>query len=181
MKWLLAVVAVLGAALVPSAAASAKPASGPSVAGTSNAAAASLPLPRSAASRGDYAQPHWNSTPAVDLIVPSGTPVYATLATTTQHLDTDSCGVGLRLNFGNGDRFVYCHLTSRSVGSGVPVAAGQLVGYSGDTGNSGAPHLHVEIRTGDGAIRCPQPLLLAIYDGAAPPPLSSLPTSGCTG
>jgi murein DD-endopeptidase MepM/ murein hydrolase activator NlpD len=185
MKSLLALVTLLGAALIPTASASADglvdSVTPPATAGTSDAAAASLPLPRSAASRGDYAQPHWNSTPAVDLIVPSGTPVHAMMATTTQHLNTDSCGVGLRLNFGNGDRIIYCHLTSRSVGSGVPVGAGQLVGHSGDTGNSGAPHLHVEIRTGDGAIRCPQPLLLAIYDGAAPPSLRSLPTSGCTG
>lgn len=143
-------------------------------------ATAALPLPRSAVSRAAYAQPHWNSTQAVDLIVPTGTPVHALMATTTQHINTDSCGNGLRLNFANGDRFVYCHLDSRSVGSGVPVGAGQLVGYSGDTGNSGAPHLHVEVRTGDGAIRCPQPLLLAIYDGAPPPAPRSLPTTGCT-
>lgn len=55
------------------------------------------------------------------------------------------------------------------------ITRGQRPG--GDTGNSGAPHLHVEIRTADGVARCPQPFLLAIHDGVPPP---SLPTTGCT-
>ncbi|WP_276310147.1 M23 family metallopeptidase [Nocardioides speluncae] len=108
-----------------------------------------------------------------------GHPVYEMLPATTQDIETASCGTGLRLNLGNNDRIVYCHLTSRSVGNGVSVPAGQLVGRSGNTGTN-TPHLHVEIRTGDGLIRCPQRLLLAIYDGAARPAVRTLPTSGCT-
>jgi hypothetical protein len=147
--------------------------------GGGNPSGYALPLDRSAASRGDYAGPHWNSTPAVDLIV-DNVPAYAITATVADHYNSSSCGTGLRLLRPDGSRFVYCHLSARSVADGASVSAGTRVGTTGDTGNSGAPHLHVEIRTSDGVARCPQPFLLAIYDGVAPPSLSSLPTSGCT-
>ena len=148
--------------------------------GGSTSSGYALPLARSAAGRSDYAASHWNSTPAVDLMV-SYVPAYAVTATVADHYDSTSCGIGLRLLRPDGSRFVYCHLSARSVADGASVSAGTRVGTTGDTGNSGAPHLHIEIRTADGVARCPQPFLLAIYDGVAPPSLSSLPTSGCTG
>lgn len=37
------------------------------------------------------------------------------------------------------------HLTSRSVGVGTRVVRGQVVGYSGTTGNSSGPHLHLGV------------------------------------
>lgn len=40
----------------------------------------------------------------------------------------------------------YAHLGQRYVETGEEVKAGQLVGYSGNTGNSTGPHLHLEIR-----------------------------------
>jgi murein DD-endopeptidase MepM/ murein hydrolase activator NlpD len=107
-------------------------------------------------------------------------PAYAITATVADHYDSASCGIGLRLLRPDGSRFVYCHLSARSVADGASVSAGTRVGTTGDTGNSGAPHLHVEIRTADGVARCPQPFLLAIYDGVPPPSLTSLPTTGCT-
>lgn len=141
----------------------------------------SLPLARDAVPRSAYAQPHWNSTPAVDLIV-SYLPTYAVTSGVVDHYSSDSCGIGIRLLQPDGSRFVYCHLSARSVGEGAQVSAGTRLGTTGDTGNSGAPHLHIEIRTGgDGLPRCPQSYLLAIYDGVQPPSLNSLPTWGCTG
>jgi hypothetical protein len=139
-----------------------------------------LPLARAAAGRSDYAASHWNSTPAVDLMV-SYVPAYALTATVADHYDSTSCGTGLRLLRPDGSRFVYCHLSARTVADGASVTAGTRVGTTGNTGNSGAPHLHIEIRTPDGTAHCPQQLLLAIYDGTTPPNLSSLPTTGCTG
>ncbi|HET9380818.1 MAG TPA: peptidoglycan-binding protein [Streptomyces sp.] len=140
----------------------------------------SLPLDRGAVSRAAYGASHWNATPAVDLIV-NYVPAYAIKSGVVDHYDSSSCGIGIRLLQPDGSRFVYCHLSARSVGDGAQVAAGTRLGTTGDTGNSGAPHLHVEIRTSDGVARCPQSYLLAIYDGLTPPGLNTLPTSGCTG
>lgn len=138
-----------------------------------------LPLDPAALPRAAYAASHWNGNPAVDLMV-SYVPAYALTSGVVDHYDSTSCGIGLRLLQPDGSRFVYCHLSARAVAEGTTVAAGTLVGTTGDTGNSGDPHLHVEIRTGDGVAHCPQDYLLAIYDGANPPALGSLPTSGCT-
>lgn len=39
---------------------------------------------------------------------------------------------------------VYAHLSTRLVGAGQTVYAGQLIGYSGGTGYSFGPHLHID-------------------------------------
>ncbi|MFD7512280.1 transglycosylase family protein [Streptomyces sp. NPDC059853] len=44
----------------------------------------------------------------------------------------------------------YAHLSQISVSAGQPVSGGQQVGRAGSTGNSTGPHLHFEIRTGQG-------------------------------
>ncbi len=46
--------------------------------------------------------------------------------------------------------YIYAHLNQRMVGVGQHVNAGDLIGYSGTTGNSSGPHLHFEI-AGHGA------------------------------
>ncbi|MFG2302476.1 M23 family metallopeptidase [Actinacidiphila glaucinigra] len=107
-------------------------------------------------------------------------PAYAIKSRVVDHYNSETCGIGIRLLQSDSSRFVYCHLSARSVADGVQVAAGTRIATTGDTGNSGAPHLHVEIRTSDGVAHCPQDYLLAIYDGRTPPTFGSLPTSGCT-
>lgn len=139
-----------------------------------------LPIPRSSVTRSQLNQPH-HDYPAIDIMV-RYVPAYATKAGTVVHISSTTCGIGIRLNVGGNNRMTYCHLSSRSVGNGVSVAAGARIGTTGETGNAnGNPHLHLEIRTDttSGVLRCPQRWLLAVYDGVAPPALTSLPTTGC--
>jgi len=42
------------------------------------------------------------------------------------------------------DRTLYAHLSKRGISQGSQVRAGQLIGYSGNTGNSTGPHMHFE-------------------------------------
>ncbi len=79
----------------------------------------------------------------MDLLMPVGTPLHAPAAgtvTTDTWRDGNSV-VSLRLASGHVYRFL--HLSR--FGKTGPVKAGDVIGYSGDTGYSGDPHLHVEM------------------------------------
>ncbi|WP_370375528.1 peptidoglycan DD-metalloendopeptidase family protein [Micromonospora sp. HM5-17] len=138
----------------------------------------SLPLPRTALPRSEYDDPH-HDYPAIDLPVPTGTPAYAVRSGTVVRINDSSCGQGINLTGTDGAIYTYCHFSAWSVANGATVTAGQRIGSTGNTGNSTGPHLHFGIRTGS-TRRCPQPFLLAIYDGVTPPAATSLPTSGCS-
>lgn len=83
----------------------------------------------------------------IDLAVAAGTPVHATLAGVCTVID-DRTGYGLHviIDHGQGLSSLYAHLETVAVASGEHVAAGQVVGRVGSTGNSTGPHLHFEIR-----------------------------------
>jgi len=135
-------------------------------------------LPLRGLPRTEYDDPH-HDYPAIDLQVGTGTPVYAVRGGTGSRFTSTSCGNGYKIVGSDGGTYFYCHWNSFVAGSGVSVSAGQLIGYSGNTGNSTGPHLHLEI-TVSGVRRCPQRMLLAIYDGTSVPAPSALPTSGCS-
>ncbi|HEY0605183.1 MAG TPA: peptidoglycan DD-metalloendopeptidase family protein, partial [Herpetosiphonaceae bacterium] len=138
----------------------------------------SLPLRKSAIPRSEYDDPH-HDYPAVDLQVKTGTRVYVMRGgTASRFQEPGGCGNGYQVTASDGGTYVYCHLSKFSASNGS-VKTGQLLGYSGNTGASSGPHLHVQIKYG-GVKRCPQRLLLAIYDGKKAPSLSRLPTSGCS-
>jgi murein DD-endopeptidase MepM/ murein hydrolase activator NlpD len=44
---------------------------------------------------------------------------------------------------------LYGHLSQTNVRCGELIAAGQVIGAVGSTGNSSGPHLHFEIRNGN--------------------------------
>ena len=90
------------------------------------------------------------------------------------------CGLGVVVRATDGGRYVYCHLSRIDVAAGAAVTTGSVLGLSGNTGHTTGPHLHVGVSSAAGTARCPQTLLLAVYDGATVPAPSALPTSGCS-
>lgn len=53
----------------------------------------------------------------------------------------------------------YCHQSRIAVSPGDKVSPGQVIGYTGSTGNVTGPHLHLEIHPGGGAPVDPEPVL----------------------
>jgi hypothetical protein len=86
--------------------------------------------------------------PGVDIGCPIGTPVYATNNGVVEDAGWNSGGYGIwvKINNGNGIETIFGHLSRVAVHPGQTVAKGQIIGYSGSTGEATGPHLHYEVR-----------------------------------
>lgn len=83
----------------------------------------------------------------LDFGVPVGTPVRSTMDGRVVYAGWNDQGYGNLVIVENGPyRTFYAHLSSIPVSVGQQVAAGTVIGLSGNTGNSTGPHLHYEIR-----------------------------------
>ncbi len=89
----------------------------------------------------------------IDIGVGEGTPVRAAAAGTVIYAGWMS-GYGNLVvgDHGNGLSIAYAHNSSLAVSVGQSVAAGELVSYSGNTGNSTGPHVHFEVRVNGSAV-----------------------------
>lgn len=86
----------------------------------------------------------------LDLVAPTGTPVYAagdgTIAGIERNNTRSGYGNSIVVDHGvNGLSTRYAHLSSIEVKEGQKVKRGELIGKVGSTGLSTAPHLHYEI------------------------------------
>ncbi|HWA15907.1 MAG TPA: M23 family metallopeptidase, partial [Gemmatimonadales bacterium] len=85
--------------------------------------------------------------PGLDIAVPVGTLVRATAEGLVAEAGEDpEYGSFVLLQHGGEYQSMYGHLSRLIVRTGQRVAAGEVIGLSGNTGNSSAPHLHFEIR-----------------------------------
>lgn len=97
----------------------------------------------------------------VDMLAPTGTPIFAVVSGTVRFSQNRLGGNAVSLLGDNGNRYYYAHL-SRYEGSSRRVTQGELIGYNGDTGNAtGVPHLHFEVRPGNGLPVNPTPSVRA--------------------
>jgi murein DD-endopeptidase MepM/ murein hydrolase activator NlpD len=158
----------------------------------------SLPGPRALIDSHPEAldDPH-HDYPAWDWLIPEGTPIYAVRAGAVTvvrvwpynwwtegcgrggRAGCDTCGVGVTIVDTDGVHWSYCHGGNLTTALGASVTAGQQIMWSGNSGRSGAPHLHLEVRV-HGTQRCPQPLLVSLYFNSTPVQPTLLPETGCS-
>lgn len=135
--------------------------------------------------------------PAWDWGIPEGTPLYAvrggTITSITNYPrnwfdagcttggNCGRCGIGVTITDDQGTRWTYCHGSHHTItGSGQTVVAGQQILWSGNTGRSTGPHLHLSVTTADGVARCPQLLLESLLTQGVGLDPNTLPSRSCT-
>ncbi len=95
----------------------------------------------------------------VDIAAPSGTPIRAAGGGVVTDAGQDAeYGLYVRIRHPEGYVSMYGHASRRLTTTGDSVYAGQVIGLSGTTGRSTAPHLHFEILK-DGSPVDPQSLV----------------------
>lgn len=100
-------------------------------------------------------EPH----PGLDVAVPVGSLVRAVGGGDVVQTGQDpEYGIFVLLSHPGGYTSRYGHLSAITTRQGVTINAGEVLGRSGNTGRSSAPHLHVEIRK-DGAVVDPATLI----------------------
>lgn len=117
-------------------------------------------FPISQGFNGSFSHQNPENRYAVDIAMPVGTPLCAARAGVVMEVandyytgGTDRAELMERANFirilhEDGTMAIYAHLMLESVQvlPGQRVSAGQLIGYSGDTGYSSGPHLHFAVQ-----------------------------------
>lgn len=106
--------------------------------------------------------PHFH--PAIDMVAPEGTPIYAPEAGVVVRAGwlSNSSGYGVNVDIKPGSRYVFGHMSSVAVKVGQRVARGGLLGRVGHTGAASGPHSHHGIQLGS---RLYDPLLF--YPGGS--------------
>lgn len=94
----------------------------------------------------------------IDFPVSYGTPVMAATDGTVRTQYNSAYGNMAIVTSPDGTETWYCHLSSTKIRSGK-VKAGDVIAYSGNSGNSTGPHLHFEVRPGGGGAIDPLPWL----------------------
>lgn len=123
----------------------------------------------------DYKPNPWHN--GIDGRAVIGTPIYAVADGEVKAVKDNPTGYGYYIAIDHGGwGTLYGHLNKFNVKVGQSIKAGQIIGYSGNTGLSEAPHLHFEIRfckyadfwdrAGDIFLRCvdPYPYIKALLD-----------------
>lgn len=124
--------------------------------------------------RGDYGisqnfgKTEWSENhTGIDYLCPAGTPILASEAGQVFFAGWKDGGYGycVFLKHPDGMVTIYEHLLKDiPVRIGQAVQRGQVIGYSGSTGNSTGPHLHFEMRDANGTAVNPLRILQTVDD-----------------
>ena len=102
----------------------------------------------------------------VDIMGAKGLAIYATNDGVISRMSTGGAlgGNAIYIKIPNGTYFYYAHLDSFAPGmaAGVPVRAGQIIGYNGSTGSGGSSHLHFEVHPFGGPAVSPYQFVKAV-------------------
>ncbi len=102
----------------------------------------------------------------VDIMGAKGLAIYATNDGVISRMSTGGAlgGNAIYVKIPNGTYFYYAHLDSFAPGmaAGVPVKAGQIIGYNGSTGSGGSSHLHFEVHPFGGPAVSPYQFVKAV-------------------
>lgn len=83
----------------------------------------------------------------VDIAVPVGTHLYSAVeGTVILAAYSESAGNWVKVRTETGWTVIFMHMDSLTVSTGQQVKKGDHLGYSGNTGRSTGPHLHLEVR-----------------------------------
>jgi len=123
---------------------------------------------------------------AVDIVMPLGTPVHAARSGIVLEAEDDFFKGGankaysseannIRILHDDGSMAIYAHLEleKAQVYPGMAVAAGQLIGYSGNTGFTSGPHLHFAVQINKGMKLVSVPFTFINQQGLAEEPVAS--------
>ena len=103
----------------------------------------------------------WSSVhTGLDFAGPSGSTIVSVAAGVVKSTGYEGAyGNRTVVTLRDGTEVWYCHQSRVSVNVGDRVDPGQVIGYTGSTGNVTGPHLHLEIHPGGGSAVDPEPIL----------------------
>ncbi|MET1037149.1 MAG: M23 family metallopeptidase [Aeromicrobium sp.] len=105
----------------------------------------------------------WSSThTGLDFSGPSGSTIVSVGAGTVVSTGYEGAyGNRTVVQLRDGTEIWYCHQSKMAVSPGDQVGPGDVIGYTGSTGNVTGPHLHLEVRPGGGGPVDPYAALVA--------------------
>lgn len=103
---------------------------------------------------------NWQPHSGIDLAIPENNTLRAIGEGVIDKVFTGegAIGKGLSIKFDDGSRAIYGHMNEVKTKVGEHVNAGDVIGLSGNTGNSTGPHLHFGLKDPNGQFVDPTPL-----------------------
>jgi hypothetical protein len=102
----------------------------------------------------------WQPHSGIDLALPENTTLRSVADGVVDRVfdGTGLIGKGLSVRMPDGTRAIYGHMNEVKAHVGDQIHAGDIVGLSGNTGNSTGPHLHFGLKDANGALLDPTPI-----------------------